>query len=105
VPFSASHDSVFSVSFGGSSRQKKTRQGDGGLINRVTGLRVLIIIVEHYPALRDAVHEHKTCFNKKRLGRDRFKTVSSSGQVFIRASALDIDIVQQPREVNPFLRI
>ena len=30
--------------------------GDGGLINHVTDLRVLIIIVEYCPANREAVH-------------------------------------------------
>jgi hypothetical protein len=46
VPKSASQDVHLSVSFGEKWRQKKTHQGDGGLINRVTGLRVLMIIVE-----------------------------------------------------------
>ncbi len=48
-------------------RQKKPARGDGGLINRVTGLRVLSTIVEHYPTSRDVVHEHKTRFIKKDL--------------------------------------
>jgi hypothetical protein len=46
VPKAASRYTLLSVSFGGKRRQKKTHQGDGGLIKRVTGLRVLMIIVE-----------------------------------------------------------
>ena len=36
---------------------KKNPPSDGGLIGRVTDLRVSIIIVEHFPVTSDAVHE------------------------------------------------
>ena len=72
----ATLDANLSVSFGGNRRQKKTRQGDGGLINRVTGLRVLMIIVARCPVSRDAVHEHKTYFNKNRLGEDASNSIN-----------------------------
>jgi hypothetical protein len=59
----------FSVSPLETSVGKRKPTAMDGLIDRVTGLRVLMIIVEHDPALRDAVHECKTCFNKKDLAR------------------------------------
>jgi hypothetical protein len=37
--------------------KRKPTRGDGGLINHVTGLRVLTIIEEHCPSSRDVVHE------------------------------------------------
>jgi hypothetical protein len=88
VPKAEAHVAFFSVRYGENRRQKKPTRGDGGLINRVTGLRVLVIIVAYCPASRDAVHELQPV-NKKRLGAVRFNTVSSSGQVFKRANALE----------------
>lgn len=41
-----------------------------GLIGHVTDLRVVIIISGYSPVSRDAIHERKTYFNKKRLGED-----------------------------------
>ncbi len=76
LPFAAPHDTIFSVSFGEKWRQKKTHQGDGGLINRVTGLRVLMIIVAPCSPSRDAVHERKTYFNKNRLGEDASNSIN-----------------------------
>ena len=53
----ASHQGILSVSYiGGNRRQKKPTRGDGGLIDRITGLRVLVIIVKHYLTSRDADH-------------------------------------------------
>jgi hypothetical protein len=36
---------------------KETHRGDGGLMGRVTNLRVLLIVVEYCPICRDIVHE------------------------------------------------
>jgi hypothetical protein len=106
VPFSDSCDSAFSISIGGKWRQKKTHQRDGGLINRVTGLRVLVIIVEITWPVETQFTNIKPASIKKDLARTlEIVLIYSSGQVFIRASALDIYIVQQPREVNSFLRL
>jgi hypothetical protein len=56
---------------------KENPPGSGGLIDRVTGLRVFsIIITNHHPGRRDAVHECKTCFNKKRLGEDASNNIN-----------------------------
>jgi hypothetical protein len=46
-----------------------------GLINRVTGLRVLMIIVALCPSSRDAVHELQPV-NKKRLGEDAANSIN-----------------------------
>lgn len=46
-PFAASRHDSFSDRFGENRRQKKTRWGDGGLIDQLTDLRVLVTISKH----------------------------------------------------------
>jgi hypothetical protein len=71
----ATHDANLSVSFGGNRRQKKTRQGDGGLIKRVTGLRVLMIIVEITWPVETQFTNIKPA-SKKRLGEDAENSIN-----------------------------
>ena len=58
VPIAASRDALFSDRYGESRRQKKTHRGDSGLINRVTGLRVLSILVAARRTGWDVDHKH-----------------------------------------------
>jgi hypothetical protein len=82
VPFSAPYDTIFSVPFGENRRQKKTHQGDGGLINRVTGLRVLMIIVEITWPVETWFTNIKPASIKKDLARTlKIVLIYSSGQV------------------------
>jgi hypothetical protein len=55
-PFAASRHDSFSDRFGENRRQKKTRWGDGGLIDQLTDLRVPIIITNRHPSSSDADH-------------------------------------------------
>jgi hypothetical protein len=68
VPFSAP-TTRFSVSSLEGIAGKKTRQGDGGLIDRVTGLRVIMTIVEIAGPVETQFTNIKPA-SIKRLGED-----------------------------------